>query len=148
MRHVYFSFHYEHDIWRVNQVRNSGLLFGAKSVGFVDHSLWEEAKIKGAASLEQLILEGLTGTSATVVLIGEHTADRKWVQFELEQSHRKNNALLGIRIHLLKDGNQKTSHPGKIPPLLKEVEAPIYDWTASPHDLGAWVEEAIEEQCE
>src|SRR4051812_24368994 len=44
MRHVYFAFHYKSDIWRVNQVRNSGLLFGAKSVGFADRSLWERTK--------------------------------------------------------------------------------------------------------
>ena len=57
MRHVYFAFDYENDIWRVNQVRNSGLLFGSKSVGFADRSLWEKAKTKRRQALERLILE-------------------------------------------------------------------------------------------
>ena len=49
MRHVYFAFHYKKDIFRANQVRNSGLLFGAESVGLRDvttagdHATWSVA---------------------------------------------------------------------------------------------------------
>jgi len=59
MRDVYFAFHYTKDMFRVNQVRNSGLLFGANSVGFVDRSWWEKAKTKGRAALEKMFLQGL-----------------------------------------------------------------------------------------
>ena len=148
MRNVYFAFHYEKDIWRVNQVRKSGLLFGAKSVGFADRSLWEKAKTSGRRALETLILSGLEGTSATVVLIGEETADRPWVEFEVAESYERDNALLGIRIHHLADQKGYASRRGSVPPLLKKIGAPIYKWEANPHDLGDWVEQAIEEQCE
>jgi len=148
MRHVYFAFHYESDIWRVNQVRNSGLLFGANSVGFADRSLWEGAKTTGRAALKRLILEGLHGTSATVVLIGEETADREWVSFEIEESYQRNNALIGVRIHHLADQKGHRSRKGRIPDLLREISAPIYDWDANPHELGEWVEDAIDRQCE
>ena len=46
-RRVFFSFHYERDIWRVNVVRNSWLTKGREAAGFWDASLWEEAKKKG-----------------------------------------------------------------------------------------------------
>lgn len=147
MRHVYFAFHYENDIWRANQVRNSGLLFGAKSVGFADRSLWEKAKTKGRGALESLILSGLQGTSATVILLGEETAEREWVQFEIDESYSRNNALVGVRIHHLADQRGYSSKRGRVPALLKKIRAPIYDWEANPHDLGDWVEDAINEQC-
>lgn len=148
MRHVYFAFHYENDIWRVNQVRKSGLLFGAKSVGFADRSLWEKAKTKGRRALENLILSGLEGTSATIVLIGEKTADRRWVDFEIEESYERNNALIGIRIHHLADQYGYASRRGRVPSFLRKIGAPIYNWEANPHDLGDWVEQTIEDQCD
>lgn len=147
MRHVYFAFHYKSDIFRVNQVRKSGLLFGAHSVGFADRSLWEKAKTTGPKSLERLILDGLSGTTATVVLIGEGTADRRWVRFEIKESVKRNNALIGVRIHHLVDHLGRASRRGRAPELLNQIEVPIYDWDASAHDLGEWVEQAIEDQC-
>lgn len=50
MRNVYFSFHYQ-DVWKVNQIRNAGIIVGARSAGFADRSLWEEAKEKSRAAL-------------------------------------------------------------------------------------------------
>lgn len=49
---VFFSFHYERDIWRTNVVRNSGVVEGSAAAGFHDASLWEEAKKKGDGSQE------------------------------------------------------------------------------------------------
>lgn len=147
MRHVYFAFHYEADIWRVNRVRNSGLLFGARSVGFADRSLWERAKTKGRSALERIIRDGLDGTSATVVLIGEETAGRPWVRFEIKESWSRNNALIGVRIHHLADHRGEIARRGRVPKLLRDTGAPIYDWDDDPHDLGDWVEAAVADQC-
>ena len=46
-RKVFFSFHYQRDLWRVNVVRNSGVIDGVAAAGFHDASLWEETKKKG-----------------------------------------------------------------------------------------------------
>ena len=54
-RKVFFSFHYERDIWRTNVVRNSGIVEGTSAAGFHDASLWEEAKKKGDADVKKLI---------------------------------------------------------------------------------------------
>src|SRR5881397_2946215 len=90
-RKVFFSFHYERDIWRTNVVRNSGIVEGTAAAGFHDASLWEEAKKKGDAEVKKLIDKGLVGTSVTVVLIGAETANRKFVDYEIEQSIARGN---------------------------------------------------------
>jgi hypothetical protein len=140
MRNVYFSFHYA-DSWKVNQIRNSGLVFGARSVGFVDKSLWEEAKAKNPAALRKLIGEGLDGTSVTVVLVGQDTASRPWVKYELVESLRRGNALVGVHLNRVRDRTGKTTGIGAIPVLLKEQSAPIYTWQNA-KTLGEWVEKA------
>lgn len=147
MRHVYFSFHYERDIWRANQVRNSGVSLGPRSAGFSDRSLWEEAKTKGRAALEQMIEDGLHGTSATVVLIGRQTSQREWVDFEIERSIARGNAVVGVRIHHLKDGRGRRDGPGLVPPRLLAHEAPVYTWNRRASALGRWVDDAIAQQC-
>jgi len=140
MRHVYFSFHYQ-DVWKVNQIRNSGVVFGAKSAGFADRSLWEEAKAKNQRALEKLIADGLDGTSVTAVLIGSKTASRRWVKYEIAQSIKCGNALLGIHINKVPDRTGKTMHRGTVPKLLRDCQAPIHEWT-NVKDFSAWVEEA------
>jgi hypothetical protein len=73
-RHVFFSFHYQQDIFRVNQIRNLPEIIEESAAGFKDKSLWEESKQKGDAAIKKLIDAGLTGTSVTVVCIGSATA--------------------------------------------------------------------------
>jgi len=107
-RKVFFSFHYERDIWRTNVVRNSGVVEGSAAAGFHDASVWEEAKKKGDAEVKKLIDSGLIGTSVTVVLIGAETAQRKFVDYEIEKSIARGNGLLGIYISGIKDQNGNT----------------------------------------
>lgn len=78
-RRLFFSFHYEKEIWRVNQVRNSWMTKQAHSgPGFRDASLWEEAKTKDeSSSWMRMIDSALAAASVTVVLIGSETARRK-----------------------------------------------------------------------
>src|SRR6266852_4197222 len=114
-RKVFFSFHYERDIWRTNVVRNSGVVGGTAAAGFHDASLWEEAKKKGDAEVKKLIDNGLNGTSVTVVLIGAETASRKFVDYEIEQSIARGNGLLGIYISGIKDQYGITAVQGVVP---------------------------------
>lgn len=139
-RRVFFSFHYERDIWRTNVVRNSGIVEGNAAAGFHDASLWEEAKKKGDAEVKKLIDKGLIGTSVTVVLIGAQTAQRKFVDYEIEQSIARGNGLLGIYISGIKDSNGNTDTQGPAPARLIQVGAPCYTWDRS--KFGDWVEAA------
>jgi hypothetical protein len=142
-RRVFFSFHYQNDIFRVNVIRNSHIVEGTAAAGFQDASLWEATKLKGDAAIKALIDKGLENTSVTVVLIGEKTADRKYVKYEIEQSIARGNSLLGIYIHNIKDINGKTSFiPGRVPESLRNAGAPVYIWDRN--QFGRRVEEAYQ----
>jgi hypothetical protein len=98
-RRVYFSFHYDNDIWRASNVRNSARFDAVARASWSDASIWEEAKRKGDDAIRRLIDNGLKNTSVTAVLIGEETASRRWVNYEIEKSIKRGNGLLGVRIH-------------------------------------------------
>jgi hypothetical protein len=159
-RRVFFSFHYERDIMRVSQVRNSGITkAGYENAGFIDHADWEALERTGEAAIKRWINTQLDGASVTVVLIGAETAARPWVRYEIEQSYAQKKGLLGIRIHNLKD--PRTSQPdsyGADPFAgvtvfdgLRYISLggryPVYDWVH--HDgynnFGSWVEAAAKE---
>ena len=139
-RKVFFSFHYERDIWRANVVRNSGIVEGSAAAGFHDASLWEEAKKKGDTEVKTLIDKGLVGTSVTVILIGAETSKRKFVDYEIEQSTARGNGLLGIYISGIKDQNGNTDVQGPAPTRLITAGAPCQYWDRN--KFGEWVEAA------
>jgi MTH538 TIR-like domain (DUF1863) len=139
-RKVFFSFHYQRDLWRVNVVRNSGAIEGISAAGFHDRSLWEETMRKGDAAVRQLIDTGLVSTSVTVVLIGAETANRRFVTYEIEKSISRGNGLLGIRISNIKDKDGRTDAMGLVPEALSRAGAPVYTYEYG--KLGEWVEAA------
>lgn len=114
-RRVFFSFNYQRDIWRVNQIRNMPNVIGCAAAGFQDASLWEEAKRKGDKAIKDLIDEGLKNTTVTVVCVGYKTTGRRYINYEIEESLAQGNGLVGIQIHHLKDHNQDTDAPGSLP---------------------------------
>src|SRR5689334_3989527 len=135
-RKVFFSFHHQHDSWRVGQVRNSWLTKGITST-FVDAASWEKIKQKGDAAVKTWIDRELEGTSVTAVLIGKHTAERRYVNYEIIQSYKRGNGILGIHIHGIKDQDQRTSSKGRNP--LRDVVA-----TVTRSFLGLWEYESEE----
>lgn len=154
-RRVFFSFHYQRDVWRTNQIRNAHIVDGTAAAGFQDASLWEEAKRKGDAAVKALIDKGLDGTTVTAVLIGSETANRKYVKYEIDQSIIRGNGLLGVYIHNLRDRNSNTDPPGRNPfdnlywekngqkVYLSSVYQ-AYDWISDNgyQNFGSWVEAA------
>jgi len=139
-RRVFFSFHYQRDLWRANIVRNSAVVEGVAAAGFSDASLWEKTKREGDTAIQRLIDSGLSGTSVTVVLIGAQTASRHWVTYEIQKSIERGNGLLGVRIHTIKDKDGQTDTAGLIPTALERARARIclYEYGR----LGDWVEQA------
>ncbi len=127
-RRVFFSFHYDHDIWRANQVRNANVVAGPDVAGFFDHSEYEEAKKGREEGIKRMIKRHLKNTSVTVVLIGTHTAKRLWVKYEIAQSIGRKNGFLGVYIHHLKDQDGETSPLFSKPWVPPDVEFPAYKW--------------------
>ena len=145
-RKVFFSFHYQRDLWRANVVRNSAFVDGIAAAGFQDASLWEETKRKGETAIKKLIDDGLNESSVTVVLVGALTASRRYVSYEIEQSLARGNGILGIRIESIKDQFGATDAPGPIPVALERSGAPLYAWEYG--RLGEWVEAAYQKAHE
>jgi len=148
-RRVYFAFHYK-DVasFRANVVRNSWVTKpDREEAGFFDESLWEHAKTDGEDAVKRLINKALEGTTVTVVLIGAETSTRKWVKYEINQSWNKDNGLIGIYIHNIKDKNEKTDVKGKDPFVELGYKGIItYDWILDKgyENLGDWVEDAYD----
>lgn len=156
VRRVFFSFHFTRDNWRANQVRNHWVTKpDAASAGYIDKAEFEKLKKRGDVAIQNWIDEQLKGTSVTAVLIGAETYTRKWVDYEIEQSHLKKNGLLGVYIHGVENSEGKTDVKGLNPfdkwhitqngrkIYFSELYS-TYDWVSDNgyNNFGKWVEKA------
>lgn len=108
---VFFSFHYDRDAFRVQQVINMGKLEGQPILGA---QRWEEVKRRGEQAIKNWIAENMKYKSAVVVLVGAQTAQRRWVKYEIGYAWDNRKPLVGVRIHGLADKNGRDS-PGADP---------------------------------
>ncbi len=111
-RSAFYSFHYQLDAWRAQQVRNMGVIEGNKPASPND---WEEVQRGGDAAVDRWIDQQMKGTSCTIVLVGSQTAQRKWVKREIQKTWGNGKALLGVYIHGLKDKDGRTASQGANP---------------------------------
>ena len=139
-RRVFFSFEYKHDVSRAMVVRNSWVTQGKEAAGFVDEADFEEVKKGGDAAIKKWIREQLNGTSVTVVLVGSHTCSSEYVRYEIEQSEKRSNGLLGIDVSKVKDlAGNTTERCGRIP-----IGYSFYLWNKDDgyRNMGDWIEDA------
>lgn len=111
-RRCFYSFQYKPDNWRVSTVRNIGTVEGNKPVTDND---WETVTKGGDAAIKKWIKEQMNGRSCTVVLVGEKTANRKWINHEIVRSWDEGMGVVGIHIHGLKNSTGNISSKGKNP---------------------------------
>ena len=111
-RQIFYSFHFENDVMRVQQIRNIGAIEGNKPVL---PQKWEEIKTNGDAAVKKWINENMKNKSCVVVLVGQETANRKWVRYEILKAWKEEKALLGIHIHNIKCPNNGKSSKGSNP---------------------------------
>ena len=79
-RRIFYSFQYKPDNWRVSKIRNIGAIEGNKPATDND---WETVTGRGDAAIEKWIKDQMSGRSCAVVLIGQNTAGRKWINYEI-----------------------------------------------------------------
>jgi hypothetical protein len=104
---VFYSFHYDNDVLRVQQLRNMGVVDGNEPVSPND---WEQVERKDA--VEKWIDDSLKYKRCVIVLIGSETASRKWVKYEIKRAWELKKGLFGIQIHNLKDPRTGTCGKG------------------------------------
>jgi len=104
-RNVFYSFHYKPDNARSSQVRNMGVVDGNRPAADND---WEMVVRGGEDAIKRWIDDQLKGRSCAIVLIGQSTAGRKWINYEISTAWNKKMGVFGIHIHNLRDlsGNQ------------------------------------------
>jgi hypothetical protein len=154
-RQVFYSFHFKNDAMRVQQIRNIGAIEDNKPVSEND---WEEIKKKGDDSIKKWINDNMSYRSCVIVLVGEETADREWVQYEIKKAWEDGKGLLGIYIHNIKCPRNGKCNKGKNPfeqftfkdgtKLSTKVECynPKSDdaYNDIARNLENWIEDAIE----
>jgi Thoeris protein ThsB, TIR-like domain len=111
-RRVFYSFHYKPDVFRVSQVRNIGSIEANRPATDND---WETVKSGKDPAIKRWITEQMKGRSCTVVLVGQNTANRKWINHEIIKSWDEGMGVVGIRIHGLKNSDGYISKMGNNP---------------------------------
>jgi hypothetical protein len=157
-RKAFYSFHYEADNWRASQVRNMGVIEGNVPISDND---WESITKGGETAIEKWIAEQLSGKTCAVVMVGQNTAGRKWITYEISEAWNAGKGVVGVRIHNLKDRNQLQSLSGGNPfdyvsftknnqPMSSVVKLYNPPYTTSTdvyayikNNLAVWVDEAI-----
>lgn len=157
-RRVFFSFHFTPDNWRACQVRNIGAIEGNSPASDND---WEQIKKSGDSAIQRWIDGQLSGRVCTIVLIGEATAGRRWIKYEVEKSWNDGKGVLGIHIHRLKDryGLQARMGPNpfetftmerdgsRLSEHIRTYDPPYWESTQAyayiQYNLTEWIEEAI-----
>lgn len=110
-RQVFYSFHFDNDVMRVQQIRNMGALDGNEPVSAND---WEKLQ-KTDGGIKKWINDNMDYRSCVVVLVGEQTANRPWVKYEIEKAWNDGKGILGIHIHNLKCPRNGTCSKGSNP---------------------------------
>lgn len=109
---VFYSFHFDNDVMRVQQVRNIGVIEGNQPASPND---WEQIKRKGKAAVQNWIDENMKYKRCVIVLVGTETTNREWVRYEIEKAWNDGKAIFGIYIHNLKCPRAGTCKKGSNP---------------------------------
>lgn len=108
---VFYSFHYERDASRVQLVRNINALEGQP---LLNAQGWEAVRQRGQQAIVDWIETEMSHKRAVVVLIGQETASRPWVIYEIEKAWQMKKPLIGVNIHGLSSFGT-TDHQGTSP---------------------------------
>lgn len=153
-RRIFYSFHYKNDVFRVQQIRNIGALDDNKPASI---NKWEEVKKGGEKAVKKWIDDNMFNRSCVVVLVGEETAKRKWIKYEIKKAWEDGKALLGIYIHNIKCMQNGYCYKGENPFSNftlngKKLSAIVKCYNPQPsnayrdikENIEDWIEEAIE----
>jgi hypothetical protein len=117
MRHLFLSFHYE-DRQQVNGFRLMGRNKNI-DVAFYDGSVREEVNSTRSDYIKSQIASKIQRCSVLVCLIGDRTAWRDWVEWEISKALEMGKGVCGVRL--------KGSR-GRAPEILRRIGAPVASW--------------------
>ena len=127
---VFISFVNE-DINDVNLLRGQAKN-ESSDIEFNDWSLREPFDSKKAEYIKRGIKDRIERSSVTLIYVSEHTADSKWVDWEIRESVRMGKGVIAV--------HKGESPPQKVPNAIKELKVPIIPWTQK--GMAAAIEKA------
>lgn len=155
-RKVFYSFHYQPDHWRASTVRSIGAIEGNQVLSDND---WETVTKGGDKAIEKWIGDQMYGKSCAIILIGNGTANRKWINYEIGKAWDDKKGVVGIHIHNLKHKDGTQSYQGSNPfdsitkggktlsSLVKAYNPPYSDskdvYAHIEKNIESWAEEAV-----
>ena len=131
---VFISFVGE-DINDVNLLRGQAKRESSE-IEFNDWSLREPFDSKRAEYIKRGIKDRIERSSVTLVYVSEHTADSKWVDWEIRESVRMGKGVIAV--------HKGESPPKKIPGALTELKIPVIPWAQK--GIAAAIEKASQKR--
>lgn len=160
-RSVFYSFCYSDDINRTMVVRNRWVTQGNQTIsGIIDKAEFEKLKRISDKAVHNWIDKQLEGTSVTVVLLGTNTLTRPFVQYEICESIKRGNAVIGVHINNIRDmitGSTSSKcnlhsvigqYEDNTPAYFDNHNDGVYDYILDNgyENLGKWVESAAKKK--
>jgi MTH538 TIR-like domain (DUF1863) len=150
----FLSFHYRPDNWRVQKVKQMGAIEGQ---AVLDSNGWETVKRGGDVAIQKWIDDHMKNRECLVVLVGEKTAGRRWVNYEIKTAWGKGMGVLAIHIHNIEDRHGIQAKKGGNPFTGltvdgKAVTGKVYDppysvsknvYSHISENIESWVSEAV-----
>ncbi|KQY61833.1 TIR domain-containing protein [Nocardioides sp. Root140] len=124
---VFYSFHYDRDVHRVQLIKNINALEGQP---LLNSQQWEAVQRGGAAAIQKWIDGEMAYKRAVIVLIGKETAARPWVKYEIQKAWADKKPMLGVRIHGISSMGTADSIGGDPFAVAGLSGVPIFDPTA------------------
>lgn len=125
---VFYSFHYERDVHRVQLVKYIKALEGQP---ILNSQQWEAVRQGGTPAIQKWIDGEMAYKRTVVVLIGKETDTRPWVKYEIQKAWSINKPVVGIRIHGLSSMGAVDSIGGDPFAVAGLSGVPIFDPTVS-----------------
>lgn len=116
-RRLFLSYHIE-DKAQVNGFRLMGMNPNL-DIDFHDSSIREPINSESSAYIKKTLREKIARASVIACLIGNRTAWRDWVEWELQTAQEMHKGLCGIRL--------KGAY-GQAPQLLRDMGSPVAKW--------------------
>jgi hypothetical protein len=76
---------------------------------------WEALKRGGDLAIRKWIADRMEGKSVAIILIGNNTAGRIWIRYEIDKAWQDGKGVLGVHINHLEDSNGNLSKKGPSP---------------------------------
>lgn len=99
---------------------------------FYDESVRVPINSQDADYVKRVIREKINRTSITVCLISERTHTSEWVNWELEESHKKGNKIIAMAL--------KGVERAVLPKVIRDLNLSFYAW--DPELLNRLIQEA------